>query len=173
MANRITIRPTTADDWPALRALYPAAFPDEDLLPLVADLLAADPPVLSLAAEMSGDLAGHVVMTRCQVGEASVALLGPLAVAPEVQRRGIGSALVRAAFERSASGGLATCLVLGDPAYYGRFGFRSEPRVTPPYPLPDGWAPAWQSLALDPDVPAPRGALIVPGPWRVPHYWTA
>lgn len=50
--------------------------------------------------------------------------LAPLAVAPEAQGRGIGSALVRAGLKVCAEGGVDGVVVLGDPAYYGRFGFK-------------------------------------------------
>jgi len=53
--------------------------------------------------------------------------LGPLSVAPRWQRRGVGSALVRSGLRRLAERGAAGCVVLGDPAYFGRFGFAPQP----------------------------------------------
>ena len=61
--------------------------------------------------------------------------------------------------------------VLGDPAYYGRFGFRAESDVAPPYPLPAEWRGAWQSLTLGRDTPTLQGSLRVPPPWRRPELW--
>jgi len=55
--------------------------------------------------------------------------LGPLSVAPGRQRQGVGSALMRAAVEALQACGAAGCVLLGDPGYYGRFGFRAEPRL--------------------------------------------
>jgi putative acetyltransferase len=63
--------------------------------------------------------------------------------------------------------------VLGDPAYYARFGFRPERGVAPPFPIPEAWAEAWQGLALAPDAPAPQGRLTVPAPWADPALWAA
>ena len=61
--------------------------------------------------------------------------------------------------------------VLGDPAYYGRFGFEPDDRVAPPYPLPQEWRSAWQSLSLCGNDRPARGTLSVPPPWRQPALW--
>lgn len=156
-----------------IEALYPKAFPDEDLLPLVRDLLGEDAGVLSLVGLAGEALAGHVLFTTCGiVGRAdSVALLGPLAVDPDRQRRGIGSALIRAGLRHLEDTSTIRVCVLGDPAYYGRFGFQAEDDVTPPYPLPNEWCGAWQSLDLDRSKPPLRGRLAVPKPWRPHALW--
>ena len=148
MKAGIQIRDSGKDDGPALARLYPAAFPDEDLAPLVNDLLAETGGVLSLVADIEGEIVGHIAFTHCALEQtmASLALLGPLAIAPDVQRQGIGSALIRAGFERLKDNKTAAVLVLGDPAYYSHFGFQSEEKITPPYPLPKEWRVAWQSL---------------------------
>lgn len=166
------IRPTGPADWPALQALYPAAFPDEDLLALVQALL-ADPTVLSLVAVQDGAVIGHIAFTPCGVGDTPVSLLGPLAVAPPAQRQGNGSALIQAGLDRLRATDTRAVVLLGDPAYYGRFGFRQETGITTPYPLPSHWGPAWQSLPLAPDRTIPAGALAVPSPWQVPSCWGA
>ncbi|MEL6206954.1 MAG: N-acetyltransferase [Pseudomonadota bacterium] len=165
--GELEVRPTVAGDEVALETLYPASFPDEELRPLVRALLAlAD--VISLAALRDGQLIGHVVLTPCAVDGKRVDLLGPLAVLPAHQRKGAGSALVRAGVSRSGAVGATAVVLLGSPAYYGRLGFTKEDRVRTPYPLPDEWGPAWQGLSLtDP----PEGRLHVPEPWRVPAYW--
>ena len=61
--------------------------------------------------------------------------------------------------------------VLGDPAYYGRFGFVPEESVTPPYPLPEEWADAWQSLRREPATILEDGALSLPAAWMDPALW--
>ncbi len=169
----IEIRESLADDLPAIEALYPAAFPEEDLLPLVRALLRDEPGVLSLVAVAGGGLAGHVAFTPCGVSEstAKVSLLAPLAVAPEHQRQGIGSALVQEGFRRLKSAAIQRVFVLGDPAYYGRFGFAADALVAPPYPMPDEWRSAWQSFGLQDGAPEERGALTVPPVWRQPALW--
>jgi putative acetyltransferase len=169
----LTIRPSTPADTPALEALYAAAFPEEDLVPLVRALLAEPSGVISLVAEQGGVVAGHVAFTLCRVEgqDERAALLGPLCAAPDRQGRGIGSALVQAGFERLRADGVTTVLVLGDPAYYGRFGFEAGHDIAAPYDLPPAYVAGWQALSLSPDTPLPQGRLIVPPVWRVEALW--
>lgn len=169
------IRESADADLTAIETLYPAAFPEEDLLPVVRRLLAGRSDVLSLVAVDGEDLIGHVAFSDCAVSgtDARVSLLAPLAVSPERQKRGIGTALVDKGFRRLRQAGVSDVYVLGDPAYYGRFGFRAETGVAPPYPLPDEWRAAWQSLRLSPEQPLLQGALLAPDPWRDPALWGA
>lgn len=173
MTADIDIRAGTPADTPAIVGLYRTAFPDENLVPLVEALLGIGDGVVSLVAVRDARIAGHVGVTLCWVegGGPSVGLLAPLAVAPDDQRQGIGGALVRAACGTVAGRGAGTVVVLGDPAYYGRFGFAAEAAVTPPYPLPRDWAGAWQSLALTEPADRPSGGLHVPDVWRDPALW--
>lgn len=161
------IRESRDEDRDALLALSVRAFPDEDLRPLVAALLDC-PACLSLCAMEAGAAVGHAVFTRCDAG----ALLGPVAVAPERQRAGLGSTLLRDGLERLRAQDVAQVFVLGDPAYYRRFGFTPERAVTPPYPIPEAWADAWRSLRLGDRAPLAPGALRVPAPWRDPALWS-
>ncbi len=173
MTEGVEIRESAAGDLPAIEALYPQAFPDEDLVPLVRALLAEGPLVLSLVADTASELVGHVLFTRCGLedGTGEAALLAPLGVAPARQRQGIGSALARAGMRRLEDEGVAQVFVLGDPGYYGRLGFRPEARVPPPYPLPAEWREAWQSKCLKGAEPAPGGQLSLPQPWLRPELW--
>lgn len=154
---------------PALTDLYTAAFPDEDLLPLLRQMI-GQPEVISLVAGALDNPLGHVCFTHGTVNGHHAALLGPLAVAPAHQKTGIGTALVQAGIEAALSSGAVQVLVLGDPDYYGRFGFQPEDAVTPPYALPAGWAAAWQSLSLDEELPA--GRLELPEYWMTPALWS-
>ncbi len=174
MTEKLNIRKSLQDDIRLIEQLYPRVFPDEDLLPLVLELLAEDPPVLSLVATCRDDeLAGHVIFTPCALSgsSAKVALLGPLAVNPTWQRQGVGSALVRAGLSLLEEAGTVQVHVLGDPAYYGRFGFEPNESVTPPYKLPEEWHDAWQSLNLGSQRPHLGGQLCVPPPWRQEALW--
>jgi len=171
--HAIDIRQSRSDDMASIEKLYPAAFPDEDLLPLVRTLLTEDPGILSLVAEAGDAIAGHILFTLCTNtgNDARAALLAPLAVAPEWQRKGIGSALIREGLSRLKRDGVTHVYVLGDPAYYGRSGFRPETGVAPPYPLPEEYREAWQSLGLESAPPPVDGKLNLPDVWMQPALW--
>ena len=173
MTDGLEIRESLPGDIASLEMLYPDAFPDEDLLPLLRALLKEEASVLSLVGMEGHALVGHVIFTHCDVAGSTekVALLGPLAVDSQRQRGGIGSALVRTGFERLKRDGVAWVYVLGDPAYYGRFGFEPEEEVGPPYALPEEWRGAWQSIPLRDGQSPLRGKLSVPPPWQQPALW--
>ncbi len=173
MPVEIDIRESSADDQGALEDLYPKAFPDEDLVPLVRDLLSEKGGVLSLVAVNKGAVVGHIAFTVCGIaGEhMRIGLLAPLAVAPRFQKQGIGSALTREGLERMKGEGVTRIQVLGDLAYYRRFGFEPDDSVKPPYDLPTDWQTAWQSINLDDATQAFEGRLSVPKPWRQPALW--
>ncbi len=160
-------------DGEALTELYPAAFPDEDLLPLVDQLLDEKEGVLSLVATNNGTVIGHSLFTRCSVSghDQNVALLGPVCVTPARQKHGIGSRLIRDGLNRLKDEAIKEIYVLGDPNYYSRFGFKAEDKVTPPYPLPEEWYGAWQSLSLCDTGYHFEGLLCVPKPWNQPSLW--
>lgn len=173
MTDPCRTRPTQAADALALVALYRSAFAQEDLAPLVQRLLHEEPQVLSLAAIAGGALIGHVLFSPCAVGDRSdwVSLLGPLAVAPSWQRRGVGSALVREGLHRLAAMDFARVVVLGDPRYYRRFGFTPQCAITPPYALPPAWKDAWQGRDLGEPAPGLIGPLRPPAAWLIPALW--
>lgn len=97
-------------------------------------------PELALVAEVDGAVVGHILFTVVDVGGVPALALAPMAVAPAHQRRGIGSALVRAGLERAQARPEAAVIVLGHPDYYPRFGFRRAGAfgIEPPWPgVPD------------------------------------
>jgi predicted N-acetyltransferase YhbS len=82
---------------------------------------------LSFVAVEHGRVIGTVRLWEVAAGPAATALLlGPLAVDPAQRRRGIGAALMRHALRAAAKGGHRAVLLVGDPAYYSRFGFSAE-----------------------------------------------
>lgn len=171
----IEIRESATGDSLAIERVYVDAFPDEDLLPLVRQLLKMESGLISLVAVVDNAIVGHVGFSMCQIADSEneVALLAPLAVSPTLHKQGIGSALVRTGFARLENAGLDFVLVLGDPTYYGRFGFRKERDVVTPYRLPEDWDGAWQSVHLGDSQAIYQGQLIVPGPWQCRELWSS
>lgn len=90
---------------------------------------------LSLVAvengETSGEILGHVAFSPVTIDGAERAWfgLGPVSVQPPRQRGGIGSELIREGLRRLRDMGADGCVLLGDPAYYGRFGFANDPSL--------------------------------------------
>lgn len=173
MSEKLEIRESVQDDATAIELLYPEAFPEEDLLPLVRDLLRDSTIAVSLVGTINSRIVGHAIFTNCGVVGRNVkaALLGPLAVAPTWQRQGIGSAIVNAGLQRLKEAAVNLVCVLGDPAYYGRHGFVQESLVEPPFPLPAEWGTAWQSQYLDDTTTPCAGKLSVPSQWLQPALW--
>ena len=171
--HELRIRESRLDDSAAIESLYPEAFPDENLLPVVRDLMNDSVVTISLVATIDTRIVGHVIFTRCGVDGNSVnaSLLGPLAVAPAYQREGIGTAIVHFGLRWLEKSDVNLVLVLGDPAYYGRLGFLPESVVEPPYPLPSEWDGAWQSQYLGQPMTACVGKLSVPPQWLQPALW--
>lgn len=117
-------------DQPALRAMLVHAFGGGGEADLVRSLLHVGRSVVVLVAEDpgSGEILGMAALSPA-AAPASVACLGPVAVRSDARSRGIGSRLVRAALTWAAGQGFSASAVLGDPAWYARFGFEpASPR---------------------------------------------
>jgi len=127
----VTVRPEVEADHDGVAALTTAAFEGAAEARITASLR-EEPGVVSLVAERGGELAGHVLLSPVHIEggfPAEALALGPLAVAPEAQRRGVGSALVQAALTAAWEAEVRVCFVLGDPAYYRGLHFiRAAPR---------------------------------------------
>jgi putative acetyltransferase len=173
MSDELEIRESVQGDAGAIEALYPEAFPEENLLPVVRDLLRDAAVTTSLVGAVDSRIVGHVIFTKCAVigSDVSAALLGPLAVASAWQKQGIGSAIVRAGLRRLEDMDVNLVFVLGDPAYYGRLGFRPESLVEPPFRLPAEWDGAWQSRNVSGVMTPCSGELSVPRQWLEPALW--
>ena len=173
MLEKLEIRESVPGESGAIESLYPEAFPDENLLPLVRDLLQDPAVATSLVGVINSRIVGHAIFTKCAVigSNFSAALLGPLAIAPAWQRRGIGSAIVRTGLRRLEETDVSLLFVLGDPAYYERLGFLPDSLVEPPFCLPVEYDGAWQSQSVGNIKAAVSGKLSVPRQWLQPALW--
>lgn len=117
-------------DRAAIRAIEEAAFGQPDEANLVEALVANGDDALELIASLDGVLVGHLLFSTLMIETEHrsfpAVALAPLAVHPAHQRRGIGKALVEEAHRRLRAAGEGLSIVLGDPAYYGRFGYSHE-----------------------------------------------
>ncbi|MFG1404260.1 GNAT family N-acetyltransferase [Xanthobacter sediminis] len=126
------IRNETAGDIPAIRrvvseALLMLAQSTGTEAGIVERLRAEGALALSLVAEEEGRVVGYLAASAARIGtQDGWGLIGPLAVLPSRQRQGIGTALIAEALRRLRETCRGAALV-GDPAYYGRFGFRAFP----------------------------------------------
>jgi len=86
-------------------------------------------PELALVAEDNGKLVGHIMLSRAHIvngaDKFAVAYVAPLSVVLEFRNQGIGSALMKEAFRLAVAMGYTSVFLVGDPAYYHRFGFKS------------------------------------------------
>jgi putative acetyltransferase len=120
------IRPEAERDRAPVHALNVSAFDGPAEAALVDLLRDRAQPLISLVAEEDAAVVGHIMFSPAMLsGHPSLRIMGlaPMAVAPAHQRRGIGSALVRAGLEQCRQLGADAIVVLGHPAYYPRFGF--------------------------------------------------
>jgi len=125
------IRSEQEKDRTAVHAVNVSAFDTPLEANLVDALRARADPIVSLVAEDNGAILGHIIFSPVSLsGHPALRIMGlaPMAVAPVHQRKGIGSALVRAGLEQCKQLGFGAVVVLGHPAYYPRFGFTSSTR---------------------------------------------
>nr|WP_175800313.1 N-acetyltransferase [Burkholderia anthina] len=159
----VTLRDERASDVEAIGRVIVAAFADEpqggQFERRIVDALRADGALsVSLVAERDARIIGHVAFSPVSIGgEPSGSQrwygLAPLAVLPECQRQSIGAGLVRTGLDALRRLGARGCVLLGEPAYYTRFGFAPSggivfPDVPPEYVL---------ALSLDDAAPRPSG----------------
>ncbi|MBI5082688.1 MAG: N-acetyltransferase [Chloroflexi bacterium] len=125
------IRSDKQRDWAAVHAVNVSAFETPAEANLVDALREQVLPLVSLIAENNGAIVGHIMFSPVSLsGYPALRIMGlaPIAVAPQHQHKGIGSALVRAGLEQCKQLGFGAVVVLGNPAYYSRFGFSSSAR---------------------------------------------
>ncbi len=152
------VRLEEPDDIQAIHRINAAAFERADEADLVDRLRADGDLILSLVCETPDGVRGHIAFSRMVAEDEHlrVSALAPMAVSPDWQKTGIGSSLIRDALNRLTESGEDLVLVLGDPAYYGRFGFKAEAAVGVKTPY-DG--PYQQAIGLTSEGRAYRGTL--------------
>ena len=147
--------PATTADAPPIEVGLNTALLDSDALL----------PHLALVAELEGEVIGYCISTRASIGEAEALGLGPIGVLPGHQRLGVGSALIAETVRVAEAHGEGAIVLLGDPAYYGRFGFvpGSELGIVAPEPA---WGEYFQALPLAAVTDAHRGAFRYARPFE-------
>ncbi len=137
-------------------AFAPKAFSDGTEPTIIRKLRAAGNLTLSLVAIENGTVVGHVAFSPVSIGESDVAWygLGPVSVRPDLQRQGIGTALINEGMRKLETMGACGCALIGDPKYYSRFGFVSDGSIHY-QDLPDAHV-QWKSFGAQ----RPQGSLV-------------
>ena len=147
----MNIRLAQQTDLDSILQVIETAFSDEEnkvITNLVQELHqeTTSPSIKSLVAEVDNQVIGYVSFSPIFLkSDSSISgyILAPLAVSLEHQKQGVGSNLINAGINMLTKVGVGVLLVYGDPAYYGRFGFKEEigRSFVPPYTLqfPFGW----------------------------------
>jgi len=150
------VRQESLSDIEAIRAVTVAAFlnaphTNHTEQVIVDALRKAGALSISLVAEQGGQIVGHVAVSRVFISDGSVdwSGLGPISVSPTLQGRGIGTLLMRAALRTLRERGAAGCVLLGNPAYYSRFGFKPASGLV----LPDLPPEHFQAIGFGPSLP--------------------
>lgn len=173
------LRATMPDEYERLAEVHRAAFGRDEEAELALALMRDESfvPSCSIVAESEdGRLLGHVLFTRAWLEGADgfrlpLLCLAPLAVVPEFQRSGIGTALMLEAIDRARTEGERAMIVLGHPSYYPRFGFvEALPLgIRAPYEVP---SEAWMVQELVPQaLGGTQGTVTVPAPLDDPEMW--
>ncbi|HEX6119199.1 MAG TPA: N-acetyltransferase [Dongiaceae bacterium] len=162
MTKPVVIRVEQPGDIPHIRDIAAHAFGQRAEADLVDQLRTDGDVLISLVAVGDlGELIGHVLFSRLPIDGTKgrvteAAALAPLAVRPEHQRKGVGSALARAGIRACTARGLAAIIVIGDPTFYQRFGFSAETArgLRSPYP-----GDAFMALELKPGALQAKGTV--------------
>jgi putative acetyltransferase len=149
------VRNEQQDDESVVATVVERAFGRADVARLVGQLRTDGDAVISVVAVIGGIAVGHVMLSR-MVAPFRALALAPVSVAPEHQRRGIGSSLVKEGLKQAREQEWEAVFVLGAPAYYERFGFRVDlaQDFSSPYA-----GPHFMALSLGARLPASRGRV--------------
>lgn len=175
------IRETQDSDLNDILFVERTAFVDDDTIEELVRNLLQDPsaqPAVSLLAFLQDRPVGHILFTAAHLLRtevpATIALLGPLAVVPDVQKQGIGGKLIEKGLQMLTEKGVELVFVLGHPDYYPRHGFQPAGRLgfEAPYPILEKNAGAWMVQALKEGViDAVSGMVMCADAFKRPEYW--
>lgn len=170
----ITIRLETPGDAPGVSRVHLAAFPGPEEAAIVEEIRRLAPAgwqsicAIASSGPFAGEVVGHVLLSPCRVEDEAgervgeVLALGPIGVLPEVQFRGVGASLIAASVSLAMARGVPAIVLLGQPAYYPRFGFVSA-RSCGLLPPADAWPDtAWMARLLPAWDAALRGTVRYP-----------
>ena len=149
------VRDFAPRDAAAVRAVLTAAFPTPAEADLTEQLRADGDAIIELVAANGDDIVGHILFSPLSAPFSALAL-APVAVAPERQGKGAGSALIEAGHDRARESGWDAIFLLGDPDYYARFGYSVE--AARPFDSPYS-GDYFMLLALTDPLPAPAGEV--------------
>lgn len=173
----LIVRPEEPGDAAAVQEIIRAAFSGTDGVVIedrLNDELRRDPALvrnLTLVAERDGRIVGQVTSSYGvlvdhggRTPDRPLVGVGPVAVRPDDQGNGVGRALLTELIDRARQAGEPALVLLGDPAFYGRFGFRpaTEAGIDSPDPA---WGGHFQALLLQPEGPPPAGRFTYAAPF--------
>ncbi|MBN8950441.1 MULTISPECIES: N-acetyltransferase [unclassified Rhizobium] len=153
------IRLEEPKDAEAIRRITKAAFASiehssQTEAEIIDALRSAGALTISLVATEEADVIGHIAFSPVMIEGEHLGWygLGPVSVAPDHQKKGIGALLIREGLSRLAKAGAKGCVVLGEPDYYKRFGFENDPGLV----LEGVPAEYFMRLVLDGSAPSGR-----------------
>lgn len=157
----VSVRDARPADRDAIRAVVEASFGGPAEADLVDALNDSGDAAISLVAAAGGEIAGHILFSRLEAPFPALAL-APVSVVPDRQGKGIGATLIRAGLDRARAGGWRGVFVLGDPAYYGKFGF--DVALAAGFASPYA-GPYFMALGLNGPLPQSTGRIVYPAPF--------
>jgi putative acetyltransferase len=160
-ADAVATRPERPGDRQAILEIHRAAFGGDVEPKLVDALHDSGDAEISLVAVADGEVIGHVLFSRLDAPLRALAL-APVAVAPERQRQGVGSDLIGAGLCTAKQAGWQAVFVLGEPAYYTRFGFDVDAAKSFDCPYAGDYFMALFFI----DSPITHGAITYPRPFQ-------
>lgn len=178
MRAPVKIRESTEYEKESIKKVHREAFGEpegEAVSQLAVDLLEDETamPVLSLVAEHDSEIIGSIIFSTIKVGgveDTSAYILCPLAVSKAHQGTGVGMTLINQGLQVLGERGAKFVLVLGDPSYYSRAGFKSDHNLSPPYTI--DYPEAWMARELvDNSLEKVKGVVQCASSLSSPEHW--